>query len=80
MIGIYFAAFIISILTVILLVGIGKRQNITYFLLVFVTVAISNGGYFALATSANVEEAVLATQITYLGGVFLPLFMLLCVL
>ena len=80
MVGIYFAAFIISILAVILLVCIGKRQNITYFLLVFVTVAISNGGYFALATSSNVEEAVLATQITYFGGVFLPLFMFLCVL
>ena len=80
MVGIYFAAFIISILAVILLVCVGKRQNITYFLLVFVTVAISNGGYFALATSSNVEEAVLATQITYFGGVFLPLFMFLCVL
>lgn len=80
MIGIYFAAFIISILMVILLVCIGKRQNLTYFLLVFVTVAISNGGYFGLATSSNVEEAVLATQITYFGGMFLPLFMFLCVL
>lgn len=72
MIGIYFAAFIISILMVILLVCIGKRQNLTYFLLVFVTVAISNGGYFGLATSSNVEEAVLATQITYFGGLDIP--------
>ena len=80
MLGIYLTTFIISILAIILLVYIGKRQNITYYLLFFVTVAISNGGYLALIKAENVKEAILATQITYFGGVFLPLFMFLSVL
>ena len=46
------------------------------FVLFFMACLISNLGYLALGLSNNVPEAVLANKLTYLGGIFLPFFML----
>ncbi|MBO6137887.1 MAG: response regulator [Lachnospiraceae bacterium] len=46
------------------------------FVLFFMACLIANLGYLALAFSRNLPEAVLANKLTYLGGIFLPFFML----
>lgn len=38
-----------------------------------VCVMISNSGYFILSCSRNLQEAVLANSLAYVGGIFLPL-------
>ena len=50
--------------------------NIT---LIFFLIPIVNFGYYTLATASNLAEAILATHITYLGGCFAILFVLLTI-
>ena len=55
-----------------------KRDN--WFLLLFSSVVVVNSGYFALSISGNLEEALLANRVAYLGSVFLPMSMLMIIL
>ena len=50
------------------------------FCLLFIAVFVVNIGYFFLATSTVVSEALMANRISYLGAVFLPLIMLIIIL
>lgn len=77
-VNIYAIAFLVSILMVVLLMVVGHRQNITYFLLVFIAIMISNLGYFTTATSESLETAIMGHRLTYLGTVFIPMLMLFC--
>ena len=56
-----------------------KKKN-TWLQLLFVSVVIVNCGYFALAISKTLPEALLANRISYLGSVFLPLCMLMSIM
>ena len=56
-----------------------KKKN-TWLQLLFVSVVIVNSGYFALAISKTLAEALLANRISYLGSVFLPLCMLMTIM
>lgn len=56
-----------------------KRKN-AWFILLFASVFVVNIGYFSLAVSKGLEEALLANRISYLGSVFLPMAMLLIIL
>ncbi len=51
-----------------------------WFLLLFSSVFIVNTGYFALSISKNLEEALLANRIAYLGSVFLPMSMFMIIM
>ena len=55
------------------------KNSVTQFI-TFVIMLISNFGYFFLAISSNVEEAILAQKIAYVGGIFLPVFYFFLVL
>ena len=71
-----------AILSLLLLVGycrIAKKRDFWY-LLLFVSVLIVNIGYFALAISQSLDEALLANRISYFGSVFLPLSMLMIII
>ena len=59
-----------------LIVRGGKEQNI-YQVLIFITGLVCNIGYFTLAISKSIDMAIVCNNITYLGGVFLPLCVLL---
>ena len=61
-----------------LLIKGGKNQNV-YMLLLFAVTLICNIGYYAISVSESVETAVLCNKITYFGGIFLPLFVLLSI-
>lgn len=46
----------------------------------FASVSVVNTGYFLLASSNNLEQALWANRLAYLGSVFLPMVMLMCML
>lgn len=56
------------------------RKKEIWLIWLYISVFIANLGYFALSISKNLEEALLANRIAYLGNIFLPLFMLMTVL
>lgn len=70
----YIFSFVISVLFLIWYINDKEQKNINLLvMLIFTTFA--NGGYLALASSTNVEEALLANKITYIGGCFLPMLL-----
>lgn len=72
---------ITALLSLALLLGylILLKKKAVNLLLLYVAVFVVNLGYFSLAISRTVPEAMLANRIAYLGSVFLPLFMLLII-
>lgn len=55
------------------------KQKEIWFLVLFGSIIIVNTGYFALAISETLEEALLANRIAYMGSVLLPLSMLMII-
>lgn len=56
------------------------QKKETWLTVLFICIAVVNAGYFSLATSSTLEEALLANRISYLGSVFLPVSMLMIML
>lgn len=56
-----------------------KKKNI-WFILLFSSVLVVNVGYFALAGSVNLNQALWANRLAYLGSVFLPMSMCMIIL
>ena len=79
MVALYFAAFAFSVLLLILTLAATSQYRGNYHVLSTMTTAIVNFGYWQLAMSHNLEEALLANRIAYLDGTFLTLFMFLAV-
>ena len=73
---------IAAVLALLLLVGyccIAKKRE-PWYLLLFASVLVVNIGYFALAISKGLDEALLANRVSYFGSVFLPLSMWMIIL
>ncbi|MCR4617709.1 MAG: HD domain-containing protein [Lachnospiraceae bacterium] len=51
-----------------------------HFTLIFAFIPVANVGYFIGSTAKNAEEMIMAQKVIYLGGCFLTLFILMCVL
>ena len=64
---------LLSILSTFALVLFSRRGTNTLEILISVCIMMSNAGYFILSCSRNVQEAVLANAMAYIGGIFLPL-------
>lgn len=64
---------LLSMLSTFALVLFSRRGANTLEILMSVCVMISNSGYFILSCSRNIQEAVLANALAYVGGIFLPL-------
>ena len=71
---IYGAAMAISLLLLIGYCTLAKKKQGLYVLL-FASVAVVNAGYFWLAVSPTLEQALMANRLAYLGSVLLPLSM-----
>ncbi len=78
-IALYCAAFVVAIIDLIALFIVTTNRNSAYYILSFVTIAVSNAGYLALAVSENLREAVLANKLIYFGGCFLPIFLFMAI-
>lgn len=76
----YLTCFLISVaLTLVLAWNWRKRFDVN-FALIFIVVDVSNMGYVFLQMSRNLEEALIAQKIIYLGGTFLPMFLFFAVI
>lgn len=75
----YGAAAVLSLIMLIAYCAVVRKKEV-WFLLLFTSVLVVNSGYFALAISRSLEEALLANRIAYLGSVFLPMAMLMIIL
>ena len=64
---------LLSMLSTFALVLFSRKGSNTLEILISVCIMLSNIGYFILSCSRNLQEAVLANSLCYLGGVFLPL-------
>jgi len=60
-------------------VAVDKKRDVCL-ILVFVSVAVCNLGYFMLSLSQSLGAALNSNRLAYLGSVFLPFFMLLMIL
>ena len=83
MINYYAAMFILTILSFLVVwYEYQNRKTSYYYLVVNIIMMISNAGYLAVALSTNVEEAILANKVLYLGSCFVPpvLLSLICTL
>ena len=56
-----------------------KKRDV-WLVFVFVSVAICNLGYFMISVSPNLGSALNSNRLAYLGSVFLPCFVALCIL
>lgn len=73
---------VMAAVAVLLLVLYGTlvRQKENWLFLLYGCVAAVNTGYFLLSMASNLEFALLANKLAYLGSVFLPLCMLMTIL
>ena len=77
MIFYYIITAILSMVNLVFLVYTYENKKANYyFMLSMVIMALSNCGYLALAFSTQLNEAVLAHKISYVGGCFVPLITL----
>lgn len=72
---------VIAGISLLLLIGYSAlvKKKVLWLLLLFTSIFLVNAGYFSLAISRTLEEALLANRIAYLGSVFLPFFMLMTI-
>ena len=67
----YIITTVLAIINLFALICVVDNKKINYyFILLMLIMAISNAGYLALGLSQNVQEAVLANKIAYIGGCF----------
>lgn len=73
---------VIAVISLILIAGymmlIQKRNR--WFVMLFISVAVVNCGYFALSAAGSLGGALMANRLAYFGSVFLPLCMLMLVM
>ena len=76
---IYGVAAALSLVLLVIYCSAVKKKD-PWYVLLFTSIMIVNIGYFALAISKGLGEALLANRVSYLGSVFLPLSMLMIIL
>jgi len=76
---IYGACALLSLILLVIYCYIIHQKEI-WFLLLFGAIFVANIGYLSLSVAKNLEEALLANRIVYLGTVFLPMSVLMIIL
>ena len=76
---IYGVAAVLSLILLVIYCSTVKKRD-PWYLLLFTSIMVVNIGYFALAISQGLGEALLANRVSYLGSVFLPLSMLMIII
>jgi len=76
---IYFVCFCIVLILLALIIIYGKTVDINA-ALVIISIAVGNGGCYALSVSKGLEEAILANKLVYVMGAFAPMlaFLIVC--
>jgi len=76
--AVYLTLFALSVLNIVLLSIIVKRQRCFYYVTFFMLICISCFGYVTMANAANADVALMGNILTYFGACFLPYCFLLC--
>lgn len=77
MVNYYLITFIIALICLVAMLCTYEMNQVNFFILASMVLSVlSNAGYLLIALSHNVNEAVIAKKITYLGGCFSPVFMI----
>ncbi len=79
-INIYAIACFVSLVFVVMLAIIGRKRNITNFLLLFVAIMINQLGEYMISISDTMNMAIMGHRLVYLGGVFTPILMLFSIM
>ena len=76
---IYFICFCIILILLAIMITYGRNMDINAVLAV-ISIAVGNGGCYALSVSENLHEAVLANKLIYVMGAFAPMlaFLIIC--
>ena len=77
---IYVFPFVASVILTVIYIAMWHKHFDVHLSLIFTCIPISQMGYVALAYSRNIEAAVLANKIIYIGGCFLPLLITLSIM
>lgn len=75
----YGIIFVISLLMIVAYFLVDRKRDI-WLLLLFVCVAICDLGYFLLSVAENLDFALWANRIAYLGNIFLPFSILMMIM
>ena len=75
---IYLVCFCTALILLLIIMAYGKAVDMNVLLLNF-ALTVGNGGFFAMASSKNLDEALLANKLAYVIGVFVPLFVFLII-
>ena len=76
----YLVTFCLSVILTLIYVLIWHEHFDVHFTLIFSFIPISNMGFVLRAAADTLEEAIVANDIIYLGGCFLMLFIMMCIL
>ena len=68
---IYGIAFALSILMIVICLFVDRKRDI-WLLSLFISIAVCNLGYFLMTFAENLDFALWANRIAYMGNVFLP--------
>lgn len=71
--------FAVSLIMIAIYCYVDRKREI-WLLLLFVSVAVCDLGYFLMSMAQNLEFALFANRISYLGSVFLPFFLLMMIM
>ncbi len=69
----YFVLFLASLVATVLFIANWHKHVDVYYTLIFTFIPISNMGWWLVATAESLQEAIMANQIIYMGGCFIPL-------
>ncbi|MBR5234561.1 MAG: hypothetical protein IKW03_10150 [Clostridia bacterium] len=75
----YGFAFAVALIMIGIYCLVDRKREI-WLLLLFVSVAVCDLGYFLLSMAQNLEFALFANRISYFGNVFLPFFLLMMIM
>ncbi len=76
---VYGIVFAVALLMVGVYFFVDRKRDI-WLMLLFVSIAVCDAGYFLLSASKTLEAALWSNRLAYLGSVFLPFFMLMMIM
>ena len=80
MVNYYVVTLMLTLITLVIMICRYEVNRVNFYTLVVMVLGVlANAGYLSIAISQNVSEAILANKIVYLGGCFIPPFVVFLV-
>lgn len=76
---VYGIVFAVALLMIGVYFFVDRKRDI-WLMLLFVSIAVCDAGYFLLSASKSLDAALWSNRLAYLGSVFLPFFMLMMIM